>query len=152
VDDAQHRATNGPSLTPFQRGLWGGLVVLGRATINSAESTVGNAATPKYDVYEGLDDTVINGQNIHRYGGNDDDDNSGIIRFVSTRHGGTQILPNKELNGLSLGGVGRGTTVEFVEAYAIADAVSERSHGPPGEKNPAAPPEFLRVKGWQAPA
>ena len=121
VNDPKARRLNGPSLTPFQRGLWGGIVVLGRATINSAENVTGNAATPKYEVYEGLADAVINGQNIHRFGGNDDDDNSGIIRYVSIRHGGTLLESNKELNGLSLGGVGRGTTVEFVEAYAIAD-------------------------------
>ena len=121
VNDPKARRLNGPSLTPFQRGLWGGIVVLGRATINSAENITGNAATPKYEIYEGLADTIINGQSVHRFGGGDDDDNSGIIRYVSIRHGGTLLESNKELNGLSLGGVGRGTTVEFVEAYAIAD-------------------------------
>ncbi len=121
VNDPKARRLNGPSLTPFQRGLWGGIVVLGRATINSAENVTGNAATPKYEIYEGLADAVINGQSVHRFGGGDDDDNSGIIRYVSIRHGGTLLESNKELNGLSLGGVGRGTTVEFVEAYAIAD-------------------------------
>jgi hypothetical protein len=105
----------------YDRGLWGGLVVLGRAVLNGAADTTGNVASPVYDVYEGLPDHVIEGEFVHRFGGTDDDDNSGVIRYVSIRHGGARIEQNKEINGLTLGAVGRGTTIEFVEAYAIAD-------------------------------
>ncbi len=105
----------------YQRGLWGGLVVFGNARLNTASDAAGNVASPKYDVYEGLSDTVIGGQHVHRFGGSNDDDNSGVIRYVSIRHGGKVLESNKEINGLSLGAVGRGTTIEFVEAYAIAD-------------------------------
>ena len=105
----------------YDRGLWGGLVVLGRTVINGALDTAGNAATPKYEVYEGLDDIVIGGQRVFRYGGTDDNDDSGVIRYVSIRHGGAKLATDKEINGLSLGAVGRGTTIEFVEVYAIAD-------------------------------
>jgi hypothetical protein len=107
----------------YARGLWGGLVVFGNATINQAADAGGNAASPKYEIYEGLADITdpVTGEFLNRFGGNNDDDNSGVIRYVSIRHGGVKILPNKEINGLSLGGVGRGTTVDHVEAYAIAD-------------------------------
>jgi hypothetical protein len=106
----------------WQRGLWGGLVVFGQTTINGALNSAGNAANPKYEVYEGLDENLnFGGEFVFRYGGNDDNDNSGIIRYVSIRHGGAKLSTDKEINGLSLGAVGRGTTIEFVEAYAIAD-------------------------------
>ena len=102
----------------YDRGLWGGVVVLGKAVLNTASDTTGNTNSPKYDVFEGLPDNQINGQYVYRFGGNDDNDNSGVMRYVSIRHGGFVFLPNKELNGLSLGAVGRGTTIDHVETYA----------------------------------
>lgn len=107
--------------SPAGRGLWGGLVILGDAQINSALDNVGQAAVPKYEIYEGLPDTVINGVNVHRFGGADDLDDSGTLRYVSIRHGGKFLLLNKEINGLSLGAVGSGTEIDFVEVYAFAD-------------------------------
>ncbi len=109
-------------LSIYQRGLWGGVILMGRAVLNSAADSAGNTSTPIYDQFEGLPPTmVINGQNVHRFGGTDDDDNSGVMRYVSIRHGGAVIELNKEINGLSLCAVGRGTTIEFVEAYGTAD-------------------------------
>jgi hypothetical protein len=105
----------------YDRGLWGGLVIMGHAPINTAVDTTGNGAAPKYDVFEGLPDTAVNGQNVNRFGGANAHDSSGVLRGVSLRHGGFAFLPNKELNGLSLGGVGDGTTIEYVEMYAFAD-------------------------------
>jgi hypothetical protein len=105
----------------FQRGLWGGVVLLGRASINTSLDAAGNAASPKYDVFEGLPDAQVHGQFVHRFGGGDDEDSSGVLRYVSIRHAGVVFQPNKELNGLSLAGVGRGTVVEHVEVYAAAD-------------------------------
>jgi len=66
-------------------------------------------------------DFTLNGQFVFRYGGTDDNDNSGVMRYVSIRHGGTVLAPNKELNGLSFAAVGRGTTIEYIEAYCAAD-------------------------------
>ena len=109
------------SITSTNRGLWGGVVLYGQATLNTPSDAGGAAASPKYDVFEGLSDTVINGQNVHRFGGSDDNDNSGVMRYVSIRHGGKILESNKELNGLSICGVGRGTTLEFIESYMVAD-------------------------------
>ena len=105
----------------YERGLWGGVAIMGEAPLNSAVNTTGQASTPKYEVFEGLNDDVINGQNVHRFGGTNAEDSSGVFRFVSIRHGGSQLQANRELNALSLGGVGRGTVLEYVEAYATAD-------------------------------
>lgn len=105
----------------YERGLWGGLVIMGKAVLNTSSDAAGNAASPKYDVFEGLPDNEIGGQRVYRFGGNDDADNSGVLKYVSLRHGGYQFLANKELNGLSLCAVGSGTTIEHVEIYAFAD-------------------------------
>lgn len=83
----------------------GGLVILGNARINKAVNAAGDAATPRYEVFEGLEDLVINGQNVHRFGGSNNNDSSGILRYVSLRHGGQRLSPDKEINGLSYGGV-----------------------------------------------
>ena len=105
----------------WQRGLWGGVVIYGKSVLNTSSDVVGNAATPRYDTFEGLPDTVVNGQHLNRFGGSDDNDNSGVFRFVSIRNSSTVILPNKEINGLSLGAVGRGTKIENVEVFGAAD-------------------------------
>lgn len=97
------------------RGLWGGVIILGNAAINSGDALPdepGNQST-----IEGLPTTETRGL----FGGSDDNDNSGVFRYVSIRHGGTDIGAANEINGLSLGGVGRGTLVEYVEIYNNVD-------------------------------
>ena len=93
---------------PLGGGQWGGLIVLGSAGLNVNTATLN---------IEGIPTTEPRGT----YGGTDDDDNSGIIRYVSIRYGGTLIGDNNEINGLTLGGVGRGTTIEYVEVFSNAD-------------------------------
>ncbi len=89
-------------------GLWGGLIILGNATVN----------TPTGESFiEGLPISEPRGV----YGGDYDDDNSGILRFVSIRHGGTNIGEGNEINGLTLGGVGRKTTIDHIEVVSNAD-------------------------------
>jgi hypothetical protein len=55
------------------------------------------------------------------YGGADDNDNSGILKYVRIEYAGYAFLPDKELNGLTMGGVGRGTTVDYVQVSNAAD-------------------------------
>ena len=55
------------------------------------------------------------------YGGSDAADNSGVVKFVSIRHGGANIGEGNEINGLTLGGVGSGTVIENVEIVANQD-------------------------------
>ena len=109
----------------YTRQLWGGVVIFGRAGLNTSTDAVGNTTTPKYDIYEGLPDTQINGQYVNRFGGADDDDNSGVFRYVSIRYSSTVILPNKEINALSLAAVGRGTKIENVECFDAGDDAVE---------------------------
>jgi hypothetical protein len=55
------------------------------------------------------------------YGGVDDSDNSGTLRFISNRYGGYVLFSDRELNAYTFGGVGRGTVLEFLESYNNAD-------------------------------
>ncbi|MXY49201.1 MAG: T9SS type A sorting domain-containing protein [Gemmatimonadetes bacterium] len=94
------------------RGLWGGVIILGRASINTATGE-GNI--------EGIDAST-EPRGIYGGGRNpNDDDDSGVFRYVSIRHGGTDIGANNEINGLTMGGVGRGTTIEHVEVFYNQD-------------------------------
>jgi hypothetical protein len=99
--------------------LWGGVVIMGNATINSAKFGAGQAATPKYDRYEGV--TGNGDNNEHLFGGSDDEDSSGALRYVSIRHCGRIFNVDAELNCLTMGGVGRGTLLEYVEVFAGSD-------------------------------
>src|SRR5690606_28161997 len=54
-------------------------------------------------------------------GGNDSEDNSGVLKYISIRHGGANIGEGNEINGLTLGGVGKGTVIENIEVVANQD-------------------------------
>jgi len=86
-------------------GDWGGIVILGRAKTNrSSEPTIeGGIGRP--------------------YGGTNDSDNSGVLRFVRIEYAGIAAMPNSEINALTLGGVGNGTILENIQTiYANDDA------------------------------
>ncbi|MDX9846689.1 MAG: hypothetical protein RBT74_06905 [Tenuifilaceae bacterium] len=102
-----------PNLDADINGLWGGVIILGKARI-SASNDVGDVSEVQI---EGIPTSDPNGL----YGGNDDTDNSGIIKYITIRHGGANIGSGNEINGLTLGGVGSGTTIENVEIVANQD-------------------------------
>lgn len=107
------------NLGPDDTNLWGGLVMLGRAQINSRANDAVVAA-PIVDQIEGF--SVAAGETDYiTFGGNDDTDNSGTLRYVSIRHGGDVLGTANEINGLTLGGVGSGTLIEFIEVFANKD-------------------------------
>lgn len=110
ADEIQPGEIESPNLDPTLDGLWGGVIVLGKAPISVAGD--GTEAS-----IEGIPADDNNG----KYGGTISDDNSGIIKYVSIRHGGTNIGEGNEINGLTLGGVGSGTTIEYVEIIANQD-------------------------------
>ena len=89
------------------RGQWGGIIILGDATTN-----FGGVAQ-----VEG----IPTDNNQAQYGGDNDEDNSGVLTYVSIRHGGTQLGAANEINGLTLAGVGSGTTIHHVEVVANLD-------------------------------
>lgn len=109
-DEIQPGMISSPNLNENDRGLWGGLIVLGDAPISVAD----NSGTAQI---EGIPATDVNGN----YGGMDVNDNSGTIRYVSVRHGGTNIGSGNEINGITFGGVGSGTTVSYIEVVSNVD-------------------------------
>jgi len=79
------------------RGDWGGLIINGRAPINLPGGTgLGEGDTGQY-------------------GGNSADDNSGVLRYVRVEYAGIEFSPDNELNGIAFQGVGRGTTVDYIQ-------------------------------------
>lgn len=112
------------------RGKWGGLIVLGRA-FNNVRSTDlkdgGPAASTSITGTDGvgLIEGLSAGDTRHYYGmavGSEiPTDNSGILRYVSLRHGGELLGTANEINGLTLGSVGSGTQIDHIEVTSNLD-------------------------------
>jgi hypothetical protein len=81
------------------RGDWGGLVILGRANVNQPNPAI-----------EGITPEVNFGTTGSSAA---DDESSGIMRYVRVEFGGIELTPNNETNSITMGGVGRGTTMEY---------------------------------------
>jgi hypothetical protein len=122
ADEIQPGQIASPNLSTDLDGLWGGLIVLGNANISADAASV---------QIEGIPVSDPNGL----YGGTNDADNSGVIRYVSIRHGGANIGEGNEINGLTLGGVGSGTIIENVEVIANQDDGIEFFGGSVNVKN-----------------
>lgn len=102
--------TAGTNLDENDRGLWGGLIILGNAPCSFSG-----------DVTELQIEGIPADDTFGLYGGTDAADNSGVIQYVSIRHGGALIGEGNEINGLTLGGVGSGTVIDNVEVVANVD-------------------------------
>jgi hypothetical protein len=113
-DDVKDGNFASPNLDPDINGLWGGLIVCGKATISASNDNDEDVSEVQI---EGIPTSDPNGL----YGGSDDADNSGVITYISIRHGGSNIGEGNEINGLTLGGVGSGTTISNVEVVANQD-------------------------------
>ena len=124
---------------------WGGLILCGRAHVSARSA--GTDSTPAdgildglvlsesiiqgagvgTDIVEGLSST--SGSNVHNrtlaiYGGTNDSDNSGVLRFVSLRHCGFVIgnpATGNEINGITICGVGANTVLEHLEIFQTRD-------------------------------
>ncbi|MEM9678931.1 MAG: hypothetical protein AAF901_01295 [Bacteroidota bacterium] len=102
--------TAGTNLDENDRGLWGGLIVLGNAPCSFSG-----------DVAEAQIEGIPADDTFGLYGGNVPGDNSGNMQYLSIRHGGALIGEGNEINGLTLGGVGNGTTISNIEVVANVD-------------------------------
>lgn len=91
-------------------GDWGGVIVLGRAPTNLRDAS----GKPTRGRVEGITSGGL-------YGGDDPDDDSGVLRYVRIEYSGVAIGPNNEINGLTLGGVGRRTKIDHVMVRQTAD-------------------------------
>lgn len=91
-------------------GDWGGIVVLGSAPTNLTDR-LGNRITGRV---EGL-------REKGRFGGDEPDDDSGVLRYLRIEYAGVALGPSNETNGLTLAGVGRGTRVDHVQVTMTGD-------------------------------
>lgn len=90
-------------------GDWGGIIILGKAKNNipGGEGVIEG----------GVDDATGSG----KHGGSDDNDNSGVLKYVRVEYPGIAFAPNNEINGITFGSVGSGTTVDYVQVSFSGD-------------------------------
>lgn len=88
------------------RGDWGGLIINGKAPVNGCD------AAPCESEGEG---------GTGKYGGSDPEDNSGVLRYVRVEYAGILLSEDNELNGIAFQGVGRGTTVDYIQVHMNKD-------------------------------
>ncbi|NRA63052.1 MAG: hypothetical protein HRU19_01145 [Pseudobacteriovorax sp.] len=88
------------------RGDWGGLIINGNAPINGCDTGV--------CVAEGEGNTGV-------YGGDNPEDNSGMLKYVRIEFAGNEISPDNELNGIAFQGIGSGTVVDYIQVHYNAD-------------------------------
>jgi len=101
---------------------WGNLTIMGAGYI-SENATPGNTAVPSASNVATMEGLIagFSGDTKVLYGGGNDDDDSGSVSYCSLRYGGKVINLNNELNGLSLGGIGRETDIHHVEVMNNVD-------------------------------
>jgi hypothetical protein len=111
------------TVQPEQVQQWGGVVINGFAVSNKCSYTgtrgVDLALAPGTEC--SIDAEGSAGDDESQYGGANDEDDSGILRYVIVKHTGAQVGNGDELNGISFGGVGSGTIVENLEVYSTFD-------------------------------
>ena len=110
LDNIQIGQKIGTNLDETDIQKWGGVIILGYGKVSDK---VGDT--------EGHIEGIPADQAYGTYGGNDNTDNSGHIEYVSIRHGGVSIGDGNEINGLTLGGVGSGTIIDYIEILATLD-------------------------------
>lgn len=112
----QNLVANGVS--DASQGFWGGIILLGRAPVGVCAAGTGpnNAAGTSTTCQQ-----AIEGVTGRFYGGPTPTDNSGTMQYVQIRYTGIAISEGNELQGLTLGGTGSGTTIDHVQSHNSAD-------------------------------
>ena len=123
------------------RGDWGGLVINGNATINACSD---DAAAGCEALGEG---------GTGWYGADNDDDSSGVLRYVRVEFAGRIVSPDNELNGIAFQAVGSGTTIEYIQVHMNKDDGIEFFGGAAQAKyvlvTGAADDSFDWTDGWR---
>jgi hypothetical protein len=109
--------TSGKAVGERTPGDWGGIVILGRAKTNRTS------------------EPTIEGGIGRAFGGTNDFDNSGVLKYVRIEYAGIAAMPNSEINALTLGGVGSGTIIENVQTIYANDDAFEFFGGTVNAKN-----------------
>ncbi len=106
-------------------GDWAGVALMGSATTNDGACVDdGNAATPECDAPGYLEDRLEGievADDRGRYGGTDDASDCGDLQYVRIEFAGAELSPDNELNGLTLGACGSGTTLSHLQIHRGKD-------------------------------
>jgi PKD repeat protein len=119
--------TSGKPAGSRSKGDWGGLVILGKAVINrptDCTTCPGSAvAAGEAGIQNAVEGDLDNTSGDALYGGQDDNHNAGTLKYVRIEYAGTVITPGNEINGLTMGAIGKQTTIEYVQvSFADDDA------------------------------
>jgi PKD repeat protein len=117
-------------------GDWGGLIICGRASVN-APANAGNGTAQGEAIIEGGVGSIYGGA-----GTPNDNDSSGVLKYVRIEYPGVAFQPNSEINGLTLGGVGRKTVIENIQVSYCGDDSYEMFGGTVNLKN------IIAYRGW----
>lgn len=99
------------------QGDWGGIILLGKAPVNQGNDV---------KVEGGLVQPVGKDEKAYIfYGGTDAADNSGTMKYVRIEYAGIAFTVDNEINGLTMGGVGNGTTLDYIQVYRSGDDAFE---------------------------
>jgi hypothetical protein len=114
---SQQNLTNN-GVSDSTQGQWGGVILLGRAPVAVCATGTGpnNADGTSTTCQQ-----AIEGVTGRFYGGATKADNSGTLQYVQIRYTGIAISEGNELQGLTLGGTGSGTTIDHVQSHNSAD-------------------------------
>lgn len=93
-----------------EAGQWGGMIILGNGESTKCPQDGSECALQ----VEGASEGAV-------FGGSDNTESSGTLRYVRVMHGGYEVAPDNELNGITFGGVGSGTTIEYLQVHKNAD-------------------------------
>lgn len=117
-------------------GDWGGLIICGRASVN-APANAGNGTAQGEALIEGGVGSIYGGG-----GTPNDNDSSGVLQYVRIEYPGIAFQPNSEINGLTLGGVGRKTVIDHIQISYSGDDSYEMFGGTVNLKN------IIAYRGW----
>lgn len=108
------------TVSPEAVSEWGGMIINGFGVSNKCAYS---GTYPNVSLISGCHVSAEGraGAGESWYGGDNDDDNSGVLRYFIVKHTGAEVAPGNELNGISFNAVGRGTLVENIQAYSTFD-------------------------------
>ncbi len=103
---------------------WGGIVIMGKALVNGSDCSTcpgKDVAAAEAGTQRAIEGDLDNPSGDGLYGGNDDNHNSGVLSYVRIEFAGTVISPGNEINGLTMGGVGRATKIDHIQTSFVND-------------------------------
>lgn len=107
---------------PKPKGCWGGVWIAGNARLNEGDAALGSNPANGSRSVAGCNQRAGEATNPQLlYGGCNDDDNSGVLRYLVIEYAGWTFAPDVELNCLTLGAIGRGTAIDHIQCHAGQD-------------------------------